>query len=273
MPLPVLNLPRASGDDELLRLFLRTDRFWADAVAETTQLDVGVVLTNPSLPKVWECNRVMEAALPPGVSPADAVREVEAHFAAAGVPCWKWAMNHAAPSDRIRPLADHLLGAGWVTSDDYLMALATPPRVIGLPPAPEDLMILPARAAFAQSRQLAAEAASAWNEPQLIDSWMLHLDDPHCDALLALRNGKAVASVTVLAVGDIGRIEQVYVAKDHRRQGIGRLMMLRALEICARSTFRHVLLSVRADNADAIALYASLGFKIVTKMTTYRRPL
>ena len=64
MPLPVLTAPRAASDDDLLRLFLRTDRLWADGIAETMQLDFGIALTNPALPKVWEANCVREAALP-----------------------------------------------------------------------------------------------------------------------------------------------------------------------------------------------------------------
>ena len=42
---------------------------------------------------------------------------------------------------------------------------------------------------------------------------------------------------------DLGRIEPLYVAESSRRQGLGRTMMSRALEICARSLFKHVFLS------------------------------
>jgi ribosomal protein S18 acetylase RimI-like enzyme len=101
---------------------------------------------------------------------------------------------------------------------------------------------------------------------------MAHLDDPHWDALLALREGTAVAAVGVLAVGDVGTIDELYVAKDHRRQGIGRTMMGRALEICARSLFRNVMLSVPPENEAAQVLYRGLGFRKVGEVMSYRSP-
>ena len=63
---------------------------------------------------------------------------------------------------------------------------------------------------------------------------------------------------------------ELYVAKDHRRQGIGRTMMGRALEICARSLFKHVMLSVPPDNEPAQALYAALGFRKIGEIVSYR---
>jgi ribosomal-protein-alanine N-acetyltransferase len=98
---------------------------------------------------------------------------------------------------------------------------------------------------------------------------MMHLDDPHWDALLALKDGTAVATLGVLAVGEIGRIEQVFVSPEHRRRGIGRTMMSRALEICARSLFKHVFLSCDGDNTPAIALYKELGFTKIGEIVSY----
>jgi ribosomal protein S18 acetylase RimI-like enzyme len=47
--------------------------------------------------------------------------------------------------------------------------------------------------------------------------------------------------------------------------------MSRALEICARSMFRHVMLCVACDNAAARSLYAGFGFRPIGQMVTYRR--
>ena len=101
---------------------------------------------------------------------------------------------------------------------------------------------------------------------------MLHLDDPHWDALLALRDGQPVAHIGVLAVGEIGRIQGVYVAKSHRGRGLGSLMMSRVLEICARSLFKHVMLSVSPSNAAAIELYRRFGFQKIGQITSYLLP-
>jgi ribosomal protein S18 acetylase RimI-like enzyme len=133
------------------------------------------------------------------------------------------------------------------------------------------LKIIPSRASFRHARQLAEEGAEVWHEPSLADAAMMHLDDPHWDSLIALRDGEAVAHIAVLAVGEIGRIDDVYVAKGFRRLGIGRTMMSRALEICARSLFKHVMLMVNPTNESAIKLYQSVGFKKVGEVTAYRR--
>ena len=99
-----------------------------------------------------------------------------------------------------------------------------------------------------------------------------HLDDPHWDALLALEDGRAIAGVGVLAVGELGLVEQVYVAPTHRRRGIGRVMMGRALEICARAQFRHVFLSVSASNEPAKGLYRNMGFERIGETVAYLAP-
>jgi ribosomal protein S18 acetylase RimI-like enzyme len=269
MPLPVLSIQR-STDADLLRLFHRTDRFWSEHLGETTQLECGVAVIAPDLPQVWEANRMLEAALAPGAAPADAVAEAEAHFAAAGVPCWQWQLYPSTSAGTSNALAEHLMAVGYTKTSDNVMALASPPHACDLPALP-GVTVLPARAAFRHARELAEESAARWNEPQVAEAQMRHLDDPHCDALLALRDGRAVGRVTVLAVGDIGRVEQVYVAQHARRQGIGRLLLARALEICARSLFRHVLLSVTADNSPAVSLYTQFGFRGVGRREIWSR--
>src|SRR4051794_37015765 len=117
MPLPVVpdQRPRVT-DADLLRLFHRTERMWAEHLGEATQLDCGVAVIAPDLPNVWEANRVLEAAVVPGASPADAVSEVESHFAAAGAPCWQWQLNPSTALAVTTALADHLVAAGYVRS-------------------------------------------------------------------------------------------------------------------------------------------------------------
>jgi ribosomal protein S18 acetylase RimI-like enzyme len=136
------------------------------------------------------------------------------------------------------------------------------------------LKVIPTRASFRHARELAEEAARQWSNDatvvnQLAEKAMLQLDDPHCDSLLAIQDGAAVARVDVLAVGEIGRIDEVYVAEPMRRRGIGRMMVARALEICGRSLFKHVLLACDATNTPAQALYAGLGFRKVGELARY----
>ena len=126
--------------------------------------------------------------------------------------------------------------------------------------------IIPARASFRHARQLAEESSRDWDTPQLADAWMLHLEDPQCDAILALKDGVAAALVIVLTIGEIGGIQDVFVSAAFRGQGIGRTMMSRALEICARSLFKHVFLSVDPDNTPAVNLYRKVGFERIGRI-------
>ncbi|HLL90509.1 MAG TPA: GNAT family N-acetyltransferase, partial [Tepidisphaeraceae bacterium] len=51
-----------------------------------------------------------------------------------------------------------------------------------------------------------------------------------------------------------------------------RTMLARAVELCARSQFKHVLLSVAPDNAAATALYARFGFRKIGEFVQYVAP-
>ena len=101
---------------------------------------------------------------------------------------------------------------------------------------------------------------------------MLHLDDSHTDALVAIRDGVATAYLAVLSIGEIGSIQELFVAEAFRRQGIGLTMMSRALEIAARSLFRHVFVGVLPGNEAAISLYRRCGFEKVGETISYRSP-
>ena len=268
MPLPILQSAHDSSPQTLVRLFHRTELHWVRHLGEEAQLDVGTAITNPSLPNVWNANGMFDATLPEGTTAEEAVAEVEAHFAANGTRCRQWVMNPAAPAAQSARLAEHLLAAGGRADNDDIMYLGG--RPVGVVRETAGLTVIPARASFRHARALAEERAADFGSPQLAESAMLHLDDPHWDALVALRDGTAVARVGVLAVGEVGRIDQVFVSRPFRRQGIGRTMMGRALEICARSLFKHVMLSVAPDNRAAIALYEQLGFRRIGRLTAYR---
>src|SRR5581483_2756846 len=63
---------------------------------------------------------------------------------------------------------------------------------------------------------------------------------------------------------DVGRIRHVYVLRDWRRKGIGRMLVSRLVDE-ARRTFREVRL--RTDTDDAAFFYAQCGFRSVDDAT------
>ena len=269
MSLPILHTSTHATPDALARYFHQTERDWTRHLAEETALDVGTAFCNPQLPNVWDANCVLDAALPETMSPAQAVEVAREHFDACGVACRRWVMNPSAPAQRTQPLVEHLLADGHRADAHDILYLAQLPQTKVVEVG--GLKIIPARASFRHARQLAEEAAQRWDEPTLADAMMEHVQDPHFDAVLALKDGQAVATAGVLAVGEIGRIDDVYVAERFRRLGIGRTMMSRALEICARSLFKHVLLACRHDNVAAQALYRTLGFVKIGVIAQYTK--
>lgn len=265
MPLPILSNPVES---DLVRLFHRMTLHWTQHYGETTQLDTGTAITAPQLQNVYDANVLLDAALPDGVSPQQAIAEVEQHYFAQGTVCRTWVMNPSMPKEKTEPLASTLVerGAG-INRTDILYLRGRPAGTIREQPG---LTIIPARASFRHARQLAEiSQQEQWDEPQLVEAHLAHLDDPRWDCLLALRDGQPVATAGVLAVGDAGLIEDVYVVPSMRRLGIGLTMMSRVLEICARSLFKHVMLSCTPDNTPAQTMYARLGFQKIGTFTAY----
>ncbi len=270
MPLPILNTRHEASPSDLIRLFHKTEALWAEHMSEPTPLDAGTAYTNPDLSEVWDANNIRDVSLPDDTTPQAAFDEVESHYAAKNLRCIYWTMNPSAPPDRTQPIIDLLLSRGYRAGSNDIMHLQHLPTR-SLPEIP-GLKIIPARASFRHARQLFDEHSARWKTPQVAEADMTHLDDPHWDALLALKDGQPVAHAGVLAAGEIGRIDNVYVSESHRRQGLASLMLSRVLEICARSLFKHVLLSVHPPNTAAIELYKKFGFQKIGDTTSYFRP-
>jgi GNAT superfamily N-acetyltransferase len=271
MSLPILKTTVQSTPESLVRLYHQTQVQWTRHTSEETQLDCGTAMHNAELPHVFAANRVLEAALPPGVSPEVAFDEAESHFRSLSCTCSQWVMNPSASREQKGPLVEHLLSNGFAARTDDIMHLAHLPNRAIEGTSVSGLTIIPARASFKHARALIDEWSRPSNTPGLTDARMMHLDDPHYDALLALRDGAPAAHVGVLAMGEVGVIKQLYVSEAFRGQGIATVMMSRALEICARSLFKQILLAVAPANARAIAVYRKFGFAKVGDVVEYQR--
>jgi ribosomal protein S18 acetylase RimI-like enzyme len=270
MDLPILKVTSAPTVETLVRYFHQLAANWTAHVAEKSDLEFGSAWVGASFPRVHYANRVMDVALPQGLGAQQALEMADAHFAQQGSACWQWIMNPSAPDDQTRPMIDLLLSRGYARGVEDIMYLEHLSSV-AMAGGEGSLRIIPARASFRHSRTLHEQAASEWNEPQLVEAAMAHLDDPHYDALLALDAGQAIAHVGVLAMGEVGLIEEVFVAESHRGRGVGAIMIGRAMEACGRSLFKHVMLSVAPDNARANALYSRFGFRKIGQWVEYRK--
>jgi N-acetylglutamate synthase len=73
--------------------------------------------------------------------------------------------------------------------------------------------------------------------------------------------GRASAKGRVSCHGDWAGITDVWVSPEHRRQGLGSVVMAALLEWAAERGATTAYLQVRGDNPPALALYATLGFR------------
>jgi [ribosomal protein S18]-alanine N-acetyltransferase len=270
MSLPILPSHRSVSTDDLIRYFYHLETDWGRQVAgNESQLDVGIALANRELAQVSDGNQVVDAAIPEGGTPEAAVAEAEAHFAAQGSAVLKWVMNPSMPAARTRPLADHVVANGFHPRGYDIYYLAGQPA--GAITEVAGLTIIPARASFKHTRALAEEAAAYFKFAQLAESIMLHIEDPQTDALLALRDGVPAAYVSILNRGEIGYVSELFVSEKFRNQGIGRTMMSRTMEVCARALHRHVFIAVDPTNASAIHLYQRFGFQRIGVFSFYSK--
>jgi ribosomal protein S18 acetylase RimI-like enzyme len=107
--------------------------------------------------------------------------------------------------------------------------------------------------------------------------WWFDQASPAVNDLLSgfvwVEDGQVVGNVTVSQAAPASQrwvISNVAVAPEYRGRGIARMLMQAALDSIRAWQGRHVTLQVRDDNAVALHLYRSLGFREVFG-TTYLR--
>ena len=269
--LHILKKTSCPTNDALVRHLHQTAMNWTRHLAEDALLDFGTAWSNPQLSRVHQANRMLDVALPPGTTPLQAFEAAGAHFGSQGAICWQWVMNPSASLEQTAPAVAFLISQGYRRVATDILYLDHLPGGL-IPGTRDELRIIPARASFKHTRMLHEESAQQWHEPQVAEAAMLHLDDPHYDALIAIKDGAAVAHVGVLAVGEIGLIEELFVSAPFRRRGVGTTMMGRALEICARSLFKQILTAAAPDNAPAQRLYQRFGFRKIGELIEYQKP-
>ena len=107
--------------------------------------------------------------------------------------------------------------------------------------------------------------ADPWSEALFREA----LDNPAAAVLLAQGEGDSLLGYAVVsAVLDEGNLDNIAVAPDVRRQGVGDALM-KALTGFARENLAVLTLEVRVSNAPAIALYEKYGFAPVGRRKNY----
>ena len=84
--------------------------------------------------------------------------------------------------------------------------------------------------------------------------------DPEAIHLLATRDGIAIGTARILIKGEVGKIGRVAVLKETRGLGIGRDLMLSALDQCRAQGLTRATLGAQTH---ALAFYEALGFTAI----------
>jgi len=115
-------------------------------------------------------------------------------------------------------------------------------------------------------------ASDAWSRGTM----RAELGSPHGYYLVAdgPADGAIAGYAGLLAPVDSGQadIQTIAVAPTARRHGLGRALMVALLDEARRRQTADVFLEVRADNPNAQALYASLGFEQIAVRPRYYQP-
>ncbi len=110
--------------------------------------------------------------------------------------------------------------------------------------------------------------SSPWSAEAILDSYNFNTV-----FFVATKNGNVVGYIGVQNIISEGYITNVAVSKKHRGNGVGALLVKKALEHCQEQNFEFLSLEVRASNTPAISLYTKLGFETVgERKNFYQNP-
>jgi ribosomal-protein-alanine N-acetyltransferase len=100
-------------------------------------------------------------------------------------------------------------------------------------------------------------------------SFKNELDHKHGIFLVGLLLGEVVAYGGVWLVVDEAHVTTIAVAEEHRRQGIGRRLMIELLEKAKAQGMVCSTLEVRASNEGAIKMYEGFGYTVAATRKGY----
>ncbi len=266
MPLTVLGNAAAFTPSDFVRLFHQSQLEWSRHVGEETELDFGRWIFSKTLLDCDDANCLHDAFLVPGLAGKDLLLDMQHRCENTGVPWRRCSLNPSAAVDQSQQLTASLEAAGWTADPLQIFYHVKKPVGAVQQYSSPPLTIIPSRAGYQQYRKIIEQrkAGSA-------DIALLHLDDSHVDSLLALADGEPVGCVSLLAGGEVGTIRDWFVSPAHRRKGIGRLLLNRALEIAARGLLRHVMIGLPTANEPAIRLCNARGFASIGQWKAYRK--
>jgi len=236
---------------------------WIAHLGEKAALDHSQIVFNPEL---LHGNVVTDLSVQSDEEFQTAWSEVEAFFRLHGTKCQQCLINPAQRDDMQSLISTALSRRGWQTEGLTVLQLQSQVELF----ISADLQVIPSRAGYPLLEQLMNEVGEVGGEPQLAQAMLAHLDDPHVDSLLAIQNGRAIATISVLGDGQNALIGGLGFAPGLPFQNVGNLMVHRALESCRRSLFKNVFTLADSKNCPA-EFWSKAGFASIGRLQSMRR--
>lgn len=95
------------------------------------------------------------------------------------------------------------------------------------------------------------------------------MSNPNCFYAVGVEEGKVLGYAGMMVIADEANVTNVATHPDRRREGIGKKLLSKLIEICIENKFLLITLEVRKSNEAAIALYKNLGFEIEGERKNY----
>ncbi len=257
----------AFTEDDVLSAVHRSKQAYHDQISEKQTLSCGIAYRSTDYPRLFECNHLREVILPTQGTLAEFWDEVQSFYAEHELTCYRWTPAIGSP---IEPLEAFLAERGFGAQRHATMVLN---HDVDLP-VREDIRVLPGRPMRKAIHDLRMTDARFDEDTRamLAESRNERMDDPQYDMFVAMQDKTPVASGVLMQVGDIGAIENVFVAEHARRQGVGLALMGELLALARRLALRIIVLETEIDNHAAIALYERCGFSVAGSYVDFVAP-
>jgi [ribosomal protein S18]-alanine N-acetyltransferase len=111
----------------------------------------------------------------------------------------------------------------------------------------------------------------AFSDPWSYESFKSDLNNEMALPIVAIYNDQIVGYSSIYVAADEMQLGNFAVSPDHRKMGIGKLMMDEMLKLAAERKSGKIFLEVRESNVPAISIYSSYGFRAVGRRNGYYR--
>lgn len=142
-----------------------------------------------------------------------------------------------------------------------------PANICHITPADTDRHLLYQVAEIEQMLQL-----DNWNEQQIRE--LLQQDINQCWGVVPTNTSqtseqKLVAYCLISTVFEVAEVLRIGTHPDYQRQGLGAGLLQALINSMVEKQLDRILLEVRADNTNAIALYHKIGFEVIHTRKDY----